>query len=225
MISKITLKYLSTLQQLLCSLIVFIQETEELLIQLAKEQESVDEVRRVVLDEEVQLNEEAKQVQEIANEAQRDLDQALPALIAANEDLNTLDKADIAEIRVYTKPPGMVMTIMAAVCLILNEKTDWVNTKQVLADPGFLKRLINFDKDSVTDRVFNKLRRYTAHPSFTPKHVGKISVACQSMCRWVIAIDLYAEANRAVLPKRARCEEAFRTLVEAKVCKCMFCFN
>jgi dynein heavy chain len=192
------------------------QGTEDLLQQLAKDQESVDQVRHVVSEEESLLNQEARRVQEIADEAQRDLDQALPALRAANEELNTLDKSDIAEIRVYTKPPGMVMTVMAAVCLILEEKIDWTNTKQVLADPGFLKRLINFDKDSVSDRLFAKLKRYTTHPNFTPDHVGKISVACQSMCRWVIALDYYAETYRAVLPKRARCEEAFKALVEAK---------
>lgn len=184
--------------------------------QLAKDQESVDQVRRVVSEEEAQLNHEASRVQEIADDAQRDLDQAIPALLAANEDLNTLDKSDIAEIRVYTKPPGMVMTVMAAVCLLLDEKTDWANTKQVLSDPGFLKRLINFEKDSLSDRVLAKLKRYTTHPNFTPDHVGKISVACQSMCRWVIALDSYTETYRAVLPKRARCEEAFKTLMEAK---------
>ena len=183
---------------------------------MAKDQESVDQVRHVVSEEESLLNQEAKRVQAIADDAQRDLEQAIPALKAANEDLNTLDKSDIAEIRVYTKPPGMVMTVMAAVCLILDEKTDWANTKQVLADPGFLKRLINFDKDSLSDRAFAKLKRYTTHPNFTPDHVGKISVACQSMCRWVIALDYYTEAYRAVLPKRARCEEAFKALVEAK---------
>ncbi|XP_028393421.1 dynein heavy chain 6, axonemal-like isoform X2 [Dendronephthya gigantea] len=192
------------------------KDTEVLLNQLAKDQESVDEVRHVVSEEESLLNQEAERVREIADEAQRDLDQAIPALMAANEDLNTLDKSDIAEIRVYTKPPGMVITVMAAVCLILEEKTDWANTKQVLADPGFLKRLINFNKDSVTDRVFGKLKRYTSHPNFTPDHVGKISVACKSMCRWVIALDYYTETFRAVLPKRARCEEAFQALVEAK---------
>lgn len=193
-----------------------LQDTENLLNQLAKDQDSVDQVRHVVSEEEVLMNQEAKRVQEIADDAQRDLDQAIPSLLAAVEDLNTLDKSDIAEIRVYTKPPGMVMTVMAAVCLILEEKTDWANTKQVLGDPGFLKRLINFDKDSLSDRVFTKLKRYTTHPNFNPDHVGKISVACQSMCRWVIALDYYAETYRAVIPKRAKCEEAFRALVEAK---------
>ena len=193
-----------------------VQDTENLLNQLAKDQESVDQVRHVVSEEESLLNEEARRVQEIADDAQRDLDQARPALIAANKDLDTLDKSDIAEIRVYTKPPGMVITVMSAVCLILDEKTDWANTKQVLADPGFLKRLINFDKDSLSDRVFAKLKRYITHPNFTPEHVGKISVACQSLCRWVIALDFYAETYRSVLPKRARCEEAFQALIEAK---------
>ena len=55
--------------------------------------------------------------------------------------------------RVYARPPELVVTVMSAVCCLLQEKTDWATAKQVLGDQQFLKRLINFDKNSVPEKV------------------------------------------------------------------------
>ena len=99
------------------------------------------------------MNEEATRVQAVADEAQRDLEGALPQLEAAIAGLDALDKSDISEIRVYTKPPTMVMTVLAAVCVLLQQKPDWNSAKLMLGDPGFLKKLVAFDKNSVPDKV------------------------------------------------------------------------
>lgn len=99
------------------------------------------------------MNEEATRVQAIADEAQRDLEGALPQLEAAIAALDALDKSDISEIRVYTKPPTMVMTVLSAVCVLLQQKPDWNSAKLLLGDPGFLKKLVGYDKNSVPDKV------------------------------------------------------------------------
>ena len=130
-----------------------IQDTEKLLEQLAGDQEAVDQVHSVVRKEEEIMNEEARRVQAIADEAQRDLEGALPQLEDAIVALDSLDKSDISEIRVYTKPPTMVMTVLSAVCLLLQQKPDWNTAKLLLADSGFLKKLVAYDKNSVPDKV------------------------------------------------------------------------
>ena len=121
--------------------------------QLARDQEAVDQVHSVVQKEEEIMNEEAMRVQDIAEEAQRDLDSAIPQLEAAIAALDALDKSDISEIRVYTKPPPMVMTVLAAVCVLLQQKPDWNNAKLLLGDSGFLKKLVAYDKNSVPEKV------------------------------------------------------------------------
>lgn len=80
------------------------------------------QVRRVVTEDQALAKVKAEDTQAIASDAQRDLDEALPALEGANKALDALDKADISEIRVFTKPPDMVMTVMEAVCILLNAK-------------------------------------------------------------------------------------------------------
>lgn len=124
--------------------------------QLASDQEAVDQVHSVVQKEEEIMNEEAMRVQAIAEEAQRDLGGALPQLEAAIVALDSLDKSDISEIRVYTKPPTMVMTVLSAVCVLLQQKPDWNSAKLLLGDPGFLKKLVSYDKNSVPDKVSEK---------------------------------------------------------------------
>lgn len=76
----------------------------------------------MVKEDEALAKEKAENTQAIAEEAQNELDKALPALEKANKALDALDKADIAEIRVFTKPPDLVMTVMEAVCILLNSK-------------------------------------------------------------------------------------------------------
>ena len=142
-------------------LLNFMQDTEKLLEQLARDQQAVDQVHNVVQKEEEIMNEEARRVQAIADEAQTDLDNVLPQLEMAITALDSLDKSDISEIRVYTKPPPMVMTVLGAVCVLLQQKPDWNTAKLLLGDQGFLKRLVQYDKNAVPDKVFTRLKRCT----------------------------------------------------------------
>lgn len=61
-------------------------------------------------------------MQTLADEAQADLDLALPAMEAATKALESLNKADINELRVFNKPPHLVKFVMEAVCLLLGVK-------------------------------------------------------------------------------------------------------
>jgi dynein heavy chain len=67
--------------------------------------------------------------------------------------LETLDKASISEIRVYINPPYLVSTVLHAVCLLFQKKPDWPTAKMMLGDPNFLRKLLQFDKNSLPDKV------------------------------------------------------------------------
>lgn len=96
--------------------------TLKLMNGLVIEKASVDEVRKVVIAEEIEAKKKALAAQEIAEDAQKDLVLAMPAMEAAKKALQALNKKDIAELRVFNKPPTLVRTVMEAVCLLLNKK-------------------------------------------------------------------------------------------------------
>ncbi|CAH8497713.1 unnamed protein product [Dicrocoelium dendriticum] len=184
------------------------RDTEKLMHKLGEDQEQADIVRTRVKEDEALAKQKAAETQLIADDAQRDLEEAIPALEAANKALDSLDKNDISEIRVFTKPPQLVQTVMEAVCLMLGQKADWVTAKTVLGDSNFLRRLVEYPKEEITDNQLKRLKKYIDNPEFTPEAVEKTSKACKSMCMWVRALDLYARVFRTVEPKRKRLEAA-----------------
>ncbi|CAI8029533.1 Dynein heavy chain 6, axonemal [Geodia barretti] len=180
------------------------KETEELMQRLSVDQEQATQVRTVVVQEEAVANKKAEETKAIADDAQKDLDQALPALQAANKALDALDKSDIAEIRVFSKPPELVATVMEAICILFNTRPDWPSAKTLLGDTGLMKKMIDYDKDKISESMLKKLKKYIENPKFVPETVEKTSRACKSMCLWVRALDLYAKVFRTVEPKREK---------------------
>uniref|UniRef100_A0A8C3AFB1 Dynein axonemal heavy chain 6 n=1 Tax=Cyclopterus lumpus TaxID=8103 RepID=A0A8C3AFB1_CYCLU len=183
-------------------------DVDALMEKLAVDQESADEVRKVVSEDEALAKVKAEDTQAIADDAQRDLDEALPALNVANEALSNLDKADISEIKVFTKPPDLVMTVMEAVCILLSCKPDWQGARQLLGDSNFLRRLTDYDKDNIKSQILLKLQKYINNPDFIPEKVEKVSKACTSMCMWVRAMDRYSRVLKEVGPKREKLSQA-----------------
>uniref|UniRef100_UPI00398F6457 dynein axonemal heavy chain 6 isoform X2 n=1 Tax=Pristiophorus japonicus TaxID=55135 RepID=UPI00398F6457 len=171
---------------------------------LSVDHAEADQIRSVVQEDEALAKAKAAETQAIADDAQRDLDEAMPALDAANKALDSLDKADISEVRVFTKPPDLVTTVMEAICILLNSKTDWASAKQVLGDSNFLKKLMEYDKDNVKPQILQRLQKYIQNPDFVPEKVEKVSKACKSMCMWVRAMDLYSRVVKVVEPKRIK---------------------
>ncbi len=102
-------------------------------------------MKDIVEQEEAQVKEQAALTQLIKDDAQKDLDAALPALNAALTALNSLNKNDITEIKSFSKPPPLVLVTMEAVCILLGEKPEWDAAKKVLDfHPYIFQKLHNF---------------------------------------------------------------------------------
>ena len=154
----------------------------------------------------------ASEVQAIKDDAQADLDKALPALNAAVSALNSLNKNDITEIKSFAKPPPLVQTVMEAVCILKGETPDWDTAKKVLSDGNFLQSLVDYDKDNISDKILKKLKKYILMDNFNPDSVGKVSKAAKSLCMWACAMDTYSVVAKTVEPKKKALGEAQATL-------------
>eukprot|EP00958_Prasinococcus_capsulatus_P007761 scaffold712_cov404-Prasinococcus_capsulatus_cf.AAC.19 len=192
------------------------RETAELLIVVERDQEEAQNVKDIVSREEAEVSAQARRTKEIADDAKADLDEALPALQMAMDSLKALNKSDITEIKSFTKPPPLVQKTMEAVCVLLQEKPDWDTAKKVLTDVTFLRRLMEFDKDHILDKILKQLKKYIDDPLYMPETVGKQSNAAKSLCMWTRAMDVYAKVVKVVEPKRQALASAERTLEEAE---------
>ncbi|XP_008570797.1 PREDICTED: dynein heavy chain 1, axonemal [Galeopterus variegatus] len=197
-----------------------------------------EETQKSVQAEEIKANEKARKAQAIADDAQKDLDEALPALDAALASLRNLNKNDVTEVRAMQRPPPGVKLVIEAVCIMKGikpkkvpgerpgSKVDdyWEPGKALLQDPGrFLESLFKFDKDNIGDVVIKAIQPYIDNEEFQPAAIAKVSKACTSICQWVRAMHKYHFVAKAVEPKRQALREALddlevtqRILEEAK---------
>jgi len=192
------------------------KDTQKLLAEVAADQASADEVKARVSKEEAQVGEIAKEAQAIAADAQRDLDEAMPAFHAAVEALKSLNKSDIQEIKAYKTPPDLVQLVCEAVCILLGSKPDWGEAKRLLSDMNFLEKLQDYDKDNIPEKYIKGIQKYVKNEKFYPDTIGKVSKASKSLCMWVRAMDTYARVAKTVEPKKAALKAATDKLKESQ---------
>ncbi|KAJ0006370.1 hypothetical protein NQD34_013643, partial [Periophthalmus magnuspinnatus] len=203
-------------------------ELEEAKKQVAVFQEQCDEFLTIIIQRKAEANRQqqavtsnsekiaAEEVQckAMADNAQRDLDEALPALEEAMKALESLNKKDMTEIKSYGRPPALVETVMQAVMTLLEKEPTWAEAKRQLGEGNFIKTLVNFDKDNISDRVLKKIGQYCKQPDFEPDIIGKVSLAAKSLSMWVRAMEVYGRIYRVVEPKRAQLKAAISQLRE-----------
>jgi len=184
------------------------KECEELVQVIVQERSKADAQAHVVEADSKRIAKEAEDTKVLADDATRDLEKAMPALDAALDALEKLDKKAISEVKAYAKPPDMVMKTMCAVMTVMDKTPSWAQAKTELNDVNFLQKIKGFDKDNISNATLRKVEKYTKDPNFTPKLVGNVSSAAGALCQWVHAMKIYAEVYREVEPKRLKLKNA-----------------
>ena len=118
------------------------------------------------------------------------------------QSLEALRKQDVGEIKAYTKPPELVETVLIAVMILRLSEPTWAEAKRQLGDPNFIKSLVNFDKDNISDKTLKRIGQFCSKPDFKPDVVGRVSFAAKSLCMWVRAMEVYGRIFKVVEPKK-----------------------
>ncbi|XP_048221841.1 dynein axonemal heavy chain 2 isoform X1 [Perognathus longimembris pacificus] len=192
----------------------FQKQCEEYLVIIVQQKREADEQQKAVTAHSEKIAVEEVKCQQLADNAQKDLEEALPALEEAMRALESLNKKDIGEIKSYGRPPAQVEIVMQAVMILRGNEPTWAEAKRQLGEQNFIKSLIYFDKDNISDKVLKKIGAYCAQPDFQPDIIGRVSLAAKSLCMWVRAMELYGRLYRVVEPKRIRMNAALAQLQE-----------
>ncbi|XP_043933259.1 dynein axonemal heavy chain 2 [Protopterus annectens] len=190
------------------------KQCEEYLVTIVQQKREADEQQKTVAANSEKIASEEIKCKAMAENAQKDVEEALPALEEAVKALESLNKKDMTEIKSYGRPPVLVETVMQAVMILRGNEPTWAEAKRQLGEQNFIKQLVNFDKDNISDKVLKKIGQYCAQPDFQPEIIGRVSLAAKSLCMWVRAMEVYGRIFRVVEPKRARLNAAMAQLTE-----------
>ena len=178
-------------------------EVKKMLEEITVSATKAEERQKAASEKEVELNEDSIKIAAEKAEAEAALEEAIPALEEAASALNGLKKDDITELRSFAKPHQLVQDVCLCVVLLKGLKdVTWKGAKAMMTDTGFLRSLVEFDKDGLNDKQIKMVKTYFQNQDFTPDAVKSISSAGSGLLKWVYAIVNYYGVAKTVDPKR-----------------------
>ncbi|XP_011822268.1 PREDICTED: dynein heavy chain 17, axonemal [Mandrillus leucophaeus] len=199
-------------------------ENADKLIQVVGiETEKVSKEKAIADEEEVKVEVINKNVTEKQKACETDLAKAEPALLAAQEALDTLNKNNLTELKSFGSPPDAVVNVTAAVMILtapggrIPKDKSWKAAKIMMGKVDtFLDSLKKFDKEHIPEACLKAFKPYQGNPTFDPEFIRSKSTAAAGLCSWCINIVRFYEVYCDVAPKRQALEEANAELAEAQ---------
>lgn len=171
--------------------------------------------------EEAQASEQAAEVKAIKDGADADLAVALPALEDAVRKVKQINVNDFYELKGVAMPGLSIVKVFQTVLYMFPQKgrpkkpqdekkkasdPDGyfdLAKKELLSNPnGFLKELINYDKDHIPEAIVAKVKPMMELEALSEAKVKNASGALVTVRLWICAMVTYHEVLKEVNPKR-----------------------
>ena len=193
------------------------KEVNELIEVITVNTADVEAKSQIATEKEAALTEQSDVIAVEKEDAEAALAEAIPALEAAADALSSLKKDDINEIKSFSKPPDLVQKVAECVVILKGIKdVSWKSAKALMSDTNFLRSLIEYDKDAISDKMVKSIKTgYMSNPKFNYAELKNVSAAGAGLFRWVDAMIHYNAVARTVAPKRAKVAEAEKMLRQA----------
>ncbi|XP_077869744.1 dynein beta chain, ciliary-like [Saccoglossus kowalevskii] len=199
------------------------EDADKLIQRVGIETEKVSKEKMIADEEEKKVAVINEEVSKKQRDCEADLAKAEPALIAAQEALNTLNKNNLTELKSFGSPPGAVVNVVAGVMVLLapNGKIpkdrSWKAGKVMMGKvDSFLDQLVNYDKENIHENCLKAIRPYIDNPEFDADFIRSKSAAAAGLCAWVINIVSFYEVFSDVEPKRIALNQANAELQAAQ---------
>ncbi|KAK4884537.1 hypothetical protein RN001_000808 [Aquatica leii] len=195
---------------------------DKLIVVLGVQNEKVEAEKLFATEEEAKVKIIEEDVTVKAKICAEDLAKAEPALVAAQEALNTLNKNNLTELKSFGSPPDAVVNVTAAVLVLFSKEKipkdrSWKECKLLMSKVDqFLNDLIYYDKENMTPEVVKAALEYLKDPDFNPEIIRAKSIAAAGLCSWVINILKFYDVFVVVEPKRKALRKANQELSDAK---------
>uniref|UniRef100_A0A8C9JNR1 Dynein axonemal heavy chain 17 n=1 Tax=Panthera tigris altaica TaxID=74533 RepID=A0A8C9JNR1_PANTA len=196
------------------------ENADKLIQVVGVETEKVSKEKAIADEEEAKVEVINKNVTEKQKACETDLAKAEPALLAAQEALDTLNKNNLTELKSFGSPPDAVVNVTAAVMILtapggkIPKDKSWKAAKIMMGKVDtFLDSLKKFDKEHIPEACLKAFKPYQGNPTFDPEFIRSKSTAAAGLCSWCINIVRFYEVYCDVAPQRqalagARCWDA-----------------
>jgi energy-coupling factor transporter ATP-binding protein EcfA2 len=152
--------------------------------------------------------------EELSKTIQTHLDGVIPILQKSQSSLTLITTDEVKALRSIDKPSPQIVLVVEATCILLgvrpqnqsdggNEVLDYFEVaKRKLFNnaKGFIQKLTDFDKDSITDSELSILVHFLEKKNFTPKAVKRQSALCAILCEWATGLTMFAKVSRLIAP-------------------------
>ncbi|KAL6769277.1 DHC15 [Auxenochlorella protothecoides x Auxenochlorella symbiontica] len=166
----------------------------------------------------------AHDIAAVKHDAERDLEEAQPALQAALAALNSITPTDITSLKALKNPPNIVKRIFDCVLLLRHfpvNNVAWQELKgtmviagsyedavKMMGDLNFLQSLIHFPKEAICDETVELLQPYFSAPDFNFASAKKASGNVAGLCNWAEAMCKFHAVAKVVEPKISALRDA-----------------
>ncbi|XP_076002796.1 dynein axonemal heavy chain 9 [Genypterus blacodes] len=199
------------------------EDADKLIKVVGVETEKVSKEKAVADEEEKKVAAITVMVTGKQRDCEEDLAKAEPALVAAQEALNTLNKNNLTELKSFGSPVAAVTNVTAAVMVLMAPQgrvpkdRSWKAAKVMMAKvDAFLDSLINFNKEKIPATCLEAIKPYLKDPEFQPDLVASKSISAAGLCSWVLNIVKFYQVYCEVEPKRQALNEANAELASAQ---------
>ncbi|GLE01105.1 hypothetical protein PINS_up009918 [Pythium insidiosum] len=193
--------------------------TDALLEQMGKQRGDAEAKQRRADEERAKAARAAETASAIEAQASVELAIAKPALDAAQQAVNCLNKASLTELKSMGKPPAGVEKVTAAVLMLTKNESknlSWDNAKKMMAKVDVFKQsLETFDKENIPADVIARVEPILEDPNFNYDKMKSKSVAAANLCVWVVNIVAFHHVYTRVKPLMDTLEDARRAKSDA----------
>jgi len=169
--------------------------------------------------EETKTNKLAADAKALQETADGELSEAMPAMQAAGDAVNCLDKNSIGELKGFGKPPLECIDVCAACAFLLKsekKKIDWKASQKMMANPNeFIENVKAFTGNEIEERILKAVDEILALPFFNYETMKTKSFAAANLANWVINIVKYHRIYVKVAPLMAMVAESTATKEKA----------